>query len=66
MNAGTDYAKAREHAQANANYTNTPRWLHYYRNTWWISRTPIHDSERIAPAPPAPAQAPAGQDEGTK
>ena len=49
MNAGTDYTKAKQHAQANADYTGTPRWLHLYAGTWWISKTPVHDAERIDP-----------------
>ena len=50
MNAGTDYRKARRQAQANANWTSTPRWLHLYSGIWWISREPVKDSERIDPA----------------
>ncbi len=49
MNAGTDYHKARAQAQANADYTRTPRWLHMYGGTWYVSKTPVQDSERIDP-----------------
>lgn len=49
MNAGPDYTKARAHAQANADSTHAPRWLHFYNGVWWVSRTPVHDSERIEP-----------------
>ena len=49
MNAGQDYQKAKRQAQANADYTKTPRWLHMYGRTWWISREPTADSERIDP-----------------
>lgn len=49
MNAGLDYAKAKRQAQANADYTKTPRWLHMYGAVWWISREPIVDAERIDP-----------------
>lgn len=49
MNAGTDYAKAKRQAQANADYTKTPRWLHLYNGTWYISKSPVQDGERIDP-----------------
>lgn len=49
MNAGTDYNKAKQQALANANYTKTPRWLHGYNGSWWISKTPVRDAERIDP-----------------
>lgn len=49
MNAGKDYVKARKQAQANADYTGTPRWLHMYNGVWWITGTPVRDSERIDP-----------------
>lgn len=49
MNAGNDYQKARAQAQANADYTKTPRWLFNYGGTCWISKTPVQDSERIDP-----------------
>ena len=49
MNAGSDYAHAITHAHANANDTRTPRWVHKYGKTWWISRTPVTDATRIDP-----------------
>lgn len=49
MNAGKDYSKAKVQAQANADYTKTPRWIHLYGGVWYISREPIADSERIDP-----------------
>lgn len=49
MNAGRDYIKARQHAQANADRTQTLRWLHMYNGAWWISKTPVRDAERIEP-----------------
>jgi hypothetical protein len=49
MNAGTDYNKAKRQALANANSTQTPRWLHVYGRSWWISQTPIFGAERIEP-----------------
>jgi hypothetical protein len=38
VNAGRDYRKARRQAQANADLTGTPRWLHLYGGVWWISK----------------------------
>ncbi len=38
MNAGKDYKKARRQAQANANYSGQPRYLHSYGGAWWISK----------------------------
>lgn len=49
MNAGRDYEKARRQAQANADYTQTPRWLHGYAGVWWVSKEPVRDAERIEP-----------------
>jgi len=49
MNAGHDYAEAKLQAKANADYTQTPRWLHRYRGVWWISKTPVTDAEQIEP-----------------
>lgn len=49
MNAGTDYTKARKHAQANADRTQSPRWLHNYNGHYWISRSHTADAERIDP-----------------
>jgi hypothetical protein len=37
MNAGSDYVRAKRQAQANADYTRTPRWLHYYAGFYWIT-----------------------------
>jgi hypothetical protein len=50
MNAGTDYTKAKKQAQANADYSKTPRWLHGYNGVWWVSQTPVRDAERIDPS----------------
>jgi hypothetical protein len=49
MNAGKNYAKARAHAQANADRSDSPRWLHEYSGSWWITSTPTADAERIDP-----------------
>ncbi len=49
MNAGRDYQKARLQAQSNADRSGSPRWLHQYGGVWWISKTPIQDSEQIDP-----------------
>ena len=38
MNAGKSYTKAKAQAQANADYSNSPRWLHQYGGVWWISK----------------------------
>lgn len=64
MNAGTDYQKAKRHAQANADYTRTPRWIHLYNGVWWIDKTSILDAERIDPArtPPNKTLSDAAQD----
>ena len=56
MNAGRDYAKAKAHAQANANLDGHQRRLHMYNGVWWISewldgRTYPSDHERIDPTP---------------
>lgn len=49
MNAGKNYRSAKRQAQANADYTDSPRWLHRYGDVWWISKTPVADSELIEP-----------------
>jgi hypothetical protein len=49
MNAGRDYTRAKQQAQANADRTQTPRWLHLYAGVWWISTTPVQDAEKIDP-----------------
>jgi hypothetical protein len=49
VNAGRDYLKAKRQAQANADYTQTPRWLHLYGGVWWITKTQVHDGELIRP-----------------
>lgn len=41
MNAGKDFGKAIEQAKANAARTGTPRWVHSYNGTFWISQTPL-------------------------
>ncbi len=41
MNAGKDYAKAVSQAQANADLTRTPRYVHSYNGVWWISKSPL-------------------------
>ncbi len=38
MNAGKDHEAAKRQAQANANRTGTPRYLHSYGGTYWIDR----------------------------
>jgi hypothetical protein len=47
MNAGKDFERARKQAYANAKRTGTPRYLHMYGGTWWISRDPIQDAFKI-------------------
>lgn len=49
MNAGKNHTKARAQAQANADRSQSPRWLHQYGGSWWISTTPTADAERINP-----------------
>lgn len=49
MNAGKNHTKARAQAQANADRSQSPRWLHQYGGAWWISTTPTADAERIDP-----------------
>lgn len=49
MNAGKHHTKARAQAQANADRSQSPRWLHQYGGSWWISTTPVADAERINP-----------------
>ena len=38
MNAGTDYTRAKRHAQANADLDGQPRKLFLYHGVWWIDR----------------------------
>jgi len=45
MNAGRDYARARAHAQANADASGTSRWIHMYNNTWWIDKSNPKDAQ---------------------
>lgn len=50
MYAGKDYRRAREQAQANADWTGRPRYLHFYGGAWWVSIAPPGDeSETITP-----------------
>jgi hypothetical protein len=54
VNAGRNYDKAKIQAQANANLTGTPRWLHQWNGTYWISKEPgLGQRERIDPEPKA-------------
>lgn len=50
MNAGKDYKRAKAQAQANADRSQSPRWLHQYGGSWWISTTPTADAEQLDPA----------------
>lgn len=38
MNAGTDYAKAKRQAQANANSSGQLMQMWLYNGVWWIER----------------------------
>lgn len=51
MNAGRDLRKAVKRAQANANATKSPRWVHRYGGCWWISKTPVEGGGKINPQP---------------
>jgi hypothetical protein len=56
MRAGRDYADAKRHAQASADRSGEPHWLHRWGGVWWISAAPVRGGERIDPAPPDPAK----------
>lgn len=61
MNAGRDYARAKRQAQANADRSQSDRWLSLYGGTWWIDASPVEGAEKIASTPasrPAEAQEP--------
>ena len=50
MNAGKNHTKARAQAQANADRSQSPRWLHQYGGVYWISKEPGDGGrERIDP-----------------
>lgn len=51
MNAGKDYKRARIQAQANADHTGTPRYLHLYNGVWWIDKEPCADALVVLPDP---------------
>jgi hypothetical protein len=48
MNAGRDYRKAKAHAQANADRTQTARVLVLYNGVWWIDLYDAEAAERGA------------------
>ena len=56
MNAGKDYVRALAQAQANADLTQTPRWMHLWEGVWWINKTkPIHaetEARKVVPHGP--------------
>jgi len=50
MNTRTaHHATAYAHAQANADLARHPRYLHFYRGTFWIDSALIEGSEVIDP-----------------
>ena len=44
MNAGTNYTKAKRHAQANENQTGVNWSMHMYNGVWWIERSRFPES----------------------
>ena len=50
MNAGANYGIARAQAQANADYSRQPRYLHRFNEVWWIDSAPCDGCETLTPA----------------
>jgi hypothetical protein len=57
MRIGKDFQKAREQAQANADFSGQPRWLFLYNGEFRLSKTAVTGSGFVRRYDPKPKEA---------